>query len=506
MIPPTRYIDAGPGVALANPQASMAQGQANARMGATIAAIGAKGFEVAEKVRKMDEGAKIAEFMRQNDEQAENFSNSLMLRHDTEKWPSDWNSKTSTMRDSLSELGLSPEGRARAEMELADWTSKRAIEFEGRAAIKTVGMARAKYTNTAEYHFGRGELEKGRETLRAGAEVGVFNPVELEEGLRMGDQIDAKVLLDEDIKANPLAALARLESGEFLENNPGADLDLVARGKRQAQAKFQEYRAGEMDTLEGKLNADDLKASDIKAARFLTDEDRADLAGAMAQKAPPSNEQHAKAWEPLALLREARTDPRITPEAYRTIWNETRGIVLRGIAPRWQGDIKKELSYLSPAGRSPDGGGLAGGYTMADLEAEGRAIAFRARDAGLFGTIAEDAKPADREKAFRKAEDVRLEVKRWLSTQRETTPEKVREYTDNLISGDRVKSTARELQSFVPGTGQSLRSKPAPAIPTLPPKKSARDKANPDPLEIPPGDSSATDALLPARRLESFIK
>jgi hypothetical protein len=228
----------------------------------------------------------------------------------------------------------------------------------------------------------------------------------------------------------------------------------------------------------------------------------------MAQKAPPSNEQHAKAWEPLALLREARTDPRITPEAYRTIWNETRGIVLRGIAPRWQGDIKKELSYLSPAGRAPDGGGLTGGYTKADLEAEGRAIAFRARDAGLFGTIAEDAKPADREKAFRKAEDVRLEVKRWLSTQSEATPEKVREYTDNLISGDRVKSTARELQSFVPGTGQSLRSKPAPApaIPALPPKKSARDKANPDPLEIPPGDSSATDALLPARRLESFIK
>jgi len=506
MIPPTRYIDAGPGVALANPQVAMAQGQANARMGATIAAVGANGFEVAEKVRKMDEGAKIAKFMRQNDEQAANFSNGLMLRHDTEKWPSDWNSQTSTMRDSLSELGLSPEGRARAEMELAEWTSQRAIAFEGQAASKMVGMARAEYTKTAEYYFGRGETDKGRETLRGGGELGVYSPVELEEGFRMGDQIDAKILLDEDIKADPLGTLARLESGEFLDNNPGADLDLVDRGKRQAQAQFQEYRGGEMDTLEGKLDSGDLKPDDIKAARFLTDKDRAALAGAMAQKDPPSNEDHAKSWEMLSILREARDDPQTTPEQYRTLWNEARGSILRRVPPKWAGDVKKEISYLSPAGRSPDGGGLTSGYTKTDLEAEGRAIAFRARDAGFFGTIAEDAKPADREKAFRKAEDVRLEVKRWLSTQREATPEKVREYTDNLISGDRVKSTARELQSFVPGTGQSLRSKPAPAVPALPPKKAAKDKTNPDPLEIPPGDSSATDALLPARRLESFIK
>ena len=504
MIPTTRYIDAVPGVPLANPQAAMVQGEAMARMGETISAIGEKGFQIAERVRKIDEGRKISAFMRAADEEAATFSLELMRRSDTDKWPGEWKQKASTLRANVHSLGLSPEGKARVEMELSDWTSKRTINFETQAAVKSLELGRAQYINDADHYFRRGDVERGRKTLMDGGEAGLFNPVEIEEGLRRGDEIAAETALAEDIKSDPMGTLARLESGEFLEVTPGADLQIVDRGKRQAQARIQELRGGEMDKLETAAIQGTLKPRDLEAAQFISDRDRAALSGTLTKSEPPSKEEHANAWKVLDVLREAREDPAVTPEQYREIWNEARGDVLARIAPQWQGDLKKELSYLSPAGRSPDGGTFSAGYTREDLEAVGRNIAFRARDAGFFGPIAEDDPPAEREKAFRKAEDVRLEVKRWLSTQREPTPEMVREYTDSLISGDRIKSTARELQSFVPGTGQRFRA--APAMPPLPPIRGEKDKAAADPLEIQPGDADLSDALLPARQqLETFI-
>jgi hypothetical protein len=43
-------------------------------------------------------------------------------------------------------------------------------------------------------------------------------------------------------------------------------------------------------------------------------------------------------------------------------------------------------------------------------------------------------------------------------------------------------------------------------MPPLPPKSGTKDKATADPLQIPPGNAQASDALLPARQLETFIK
>ncbi len=502
-LPPTRYIDAGPGVPLANPNVAMAQGEAMARMGETISAIGEKGFQIAERVRNIEEGGKIADFMRKNDEQSATFSDGLMRRSDTAAWRSDWTSQTSTMREEVRNLGLSPEGRARAEMELADWTSKRTIHFESLANSKAVEMGRMQMTNAATHHFKRGDVDKGKQTLQEGAQLGLFDPAELEEGLRRGDEIAAETELGTEIDHDPKGTLARLESGEFLKFNPGADLQLVERGKRQALAKIEEGRGSEMDSLEAALITGELKPRDIEAAQFISEKDRAGMLAALEKHDAPTNEQHAKAWEILTTLREAREDPSMTQEQFRTLWNEARSSVLQRIAPQFQGDLKKELSYLSPAGRSTSGG-FGGGYDKADLEAVGRDIAFRSRDAGIFGSIADEATPAEKEKAYRMAEDVRLEVKRYVARDPQADPEKVREFTDSLISSSRVKSNAKDFQSFVPGSAQRLR--PAPAMPLLPPKSGTKDKSTSDPLQIPPGNAQASDALLPARQLETFIK
>ncbi len=502
-LPPTRYIDAGPGVPLADPSSAMAQGKAYAQMGATIAAIGEKGMEIAGKIRVIDETTKLTEFFQQAEMKAAEFSDSLMTRHDHEKFPADWEKINSKLRLDLRNLGVSPQALKKAEIEFADWTTRKTIRLESEAAAKTVEMGRKRTIDAADYHFQRGELEQGRKVLGDAGTAGLLSPLEIEQGVRRGEEVAATNTLIEDIERDPQTMLELLESGDYLATTPGADLQLVERGKRQARAVIQRYRGEEMDQLEADLGRGRLKARDIEAARYLSEKDRVALTSALTTLDPPGNEAHAAAWDILWKLREAREDSSITPEKYRELWNEARGGVLGKIPPQWQGDLKKELSYLSPAGRSTDGTSSAA-YTTADLEAVGRNIAFRARDAGFFGNIAEDATPAEKEKAFRRAEDIRLEVKRWLATQRDASPAAVREFTDGLISGDRIKDTARELRSFVPGTGQRFRA--APTMPALPSKQGAKDKAAADPLDIPPGATDASDALLPARQqLETFL-
>jgi hypothetical protein len=506
-LPPTRYIDAGPATPLANPQIAAATAKAHAMLGETIARIGERGMQFAEQIRKIDERTKITEFFHAADMQAAEFSQGLMTRNDTEKWGADFRKKVSKMTDDLRKLDLSPAALAEAEGKFLEWSGRRTIQFETQAAAKTVEVGKARAVNAANYYFERGQIEEGRQVLSDGGEAGLFNPAEIEEGQRRGDEIAADKNLAEDLKQDPRGTLARLESGEFLDSTPGADLDMVERGKRKAHAVMQDYRSLELDALEAKLGQGNLKPRDIKAASYLTERDRVALTNSLASLDPPSTEDHAAAWDVLSKLRDARNNPAVSAEKFRELWNDARGDVLQKVAPQWQGDLKKELSYLSPAGRSPDGEAPNTGYERTDLEALGRDVAFRARDAGFFGNLADDATPAEREKAYRKAEDIRLEVKRWISTQKEITPAQVREYTDSLISGDRIKTTAKDLSPFIPGSGQRFRPKPAAAMPPLPPKQGAKDKQNPDPLEIPPGAAAASDELLPARQqLETFIK
>lgn len=376
-------------------------------------------------------------------------------------------------------------------------------EESAKLALKRASLALDNEIRAATSYNDRPALDLA---LSNAEEAGLVLPEEKDALISSFERKTNATALEIAIEENPAAIAEELASADFLARHPGITQADIPQLQGAVRASAQRKRSEEMDLIEAALTDNLLQPEDIEDAVYLSPGDRAKvkhaIAAAQADKLP-SNEDHAKAWDLLTSLREYRADPATTQEQYRELWNEARGSVLARVAPKWQGDLKKELSYLSPAGRDAQPK-ISGEYEKGDLEALGRGIAFRARDAGFFGSMDEDATPQEKEKAFRKAEDVRLEVKRWLSTQREPTPEKVREYTDSLISGDRIKSTARELQSFVPGTAQRLRV--APPMPQLPPKQGAKDKETEDPLNIQPGNSGASDALLPARKqLETFI-
>ena len=501
---PTRYINAGPMPAQANAQPAMAAGRALESVGTAIAQTGAAGLEILGKVRRASEAGAISAFMAQADEKAGSFSIELARRSDTDAWPLDWKNRVASLKEDGKALGLSPEAAAQLDGEFSRWASTRSIHFETQAATKGLGIARAQTTQALDYYANRNDKEGFERTSRTAAAGGILNPAEVEQAQTHFREQEASIDLERMIDGNPQSLIDQPDE-TILAALPGATLDMVARGRNAAEAKVQQYRSDEMDTLEGALGTEKLSPKDIEAAAYLTPRDREALVDALGQKDPPSNENHGAAWGLLGTLRDARSDPSVTPENYRVLWNETRGSVLRRIAPKWQGDIRQELSNLSPAGRHTDPARIVTAYEKGDLEAQGRDVAFRARDAGFFGSVGDDAPPAEREKAFRKAEDIRLAVKRFVAGKPEAAPEEIRDFTDGLISGDRVKSNALQFQNFVPGAAQRLR--PAPAMPPLPAKSARKDQSAGDPMELPPGAGTASDALLPPlQQLENFLK
>ena len=499
---PTRYINAGPMPAQANPAVMMAPGKALENLGHSIEQTGEMGMELVARARKVAEGGAISAFMADAQSQAAEFANSLATRHDTDAWPQEWKNKAAEFHQRGKSLGLSPEGLARLNEEILNFTTQQGIRLETQGLSKKLGIARAQTRQSLEFQMSRGEKEDFDRTLAIAEDTGIYDPAEISHAKRTFSVMESATGLKQMLESDPQGMLD-LPDEHFLNVLPGISLEQIERGRSAARDKIQEFRSGEMDKLEVALNAGTIHQRDIEAARFITDKDRASLIDALGQKDPPSNENHGKAWGLLGTLREARQDPSITPDQYRKLFNETRGSVLRRIAPRWQGDIRQELSYLSPAGRAKDPAKIATAYERGDLEAQGRDVAFRARDAGLFGSVTDEATPAEREKAYRRAEDIRLQVKRYVAGKPQATPEEVRDFADAQISGDRVKTTVSELSPFIPGSAQRLR--PPPAMPQLPPKSGAKDKANPDPLQIPAGPGAASDALLPSKQLDTFL-
>lgn len=229
-LPPTRFIDAGPGVPLANPQVAMATGEAMARFGETIAQVGERGFQVMEKVRKVEEAGKLSAFFANADEQANQFSTELMSRSDTGAWPAEWKAARGNLRQQLKGLGLSPEAQAQAEIEFNDWGTRSTIRIETLAANKSLEMGRAQLANSMKYYASRDDSEAVRREASRGLASGTLNPVEHEQVLRDCDRIDAEKTLDELIQTDPHGTKTSLESGDFLANHPGATKEMVDRG------------------------------------------------------------------------------------------------------------------------------------------------------------------------------------------------------------------------------------------------------------------------------------
>lgn len=215
---------------------AMAAGQATVAIGKAIESMGETGLRLVERKRKVDEAGKMAAFLTNLDEEASRFSIDLARRSDTENWVEDWKQRTADISERAKALGLSPEAQARMQMELADWNSKRAIQFETQAATKSLGIARAQLTTSLDYHAARGDRDGFERDLKTGMDGGVFNPAEADEARMRFERSAAGVDLQRRIDADPAGVLAELEDPEkFLKANKHATISMVEAARVEAK-------------------------------------------------------------------------------------------------------------------------------------------------------------------------------------------------------------------------------------------------------------------------------
>lgn len=383
------------------------------------------------------------------------------------------------------------------------------IQDSARLTTKRAALALENEINAAKR---TGDRQLFTKAINTGTEAGVIVPEQIERLSQDFDRSLASQTLDLAIQDDPALVLQDIERPDFFQRMPGLSQEDVPHIRRAAEQSAQRHRAEQLDLIQEALLQKKLTPADIEAADYLKAEDRAEIRRALERDAAPtpqplSAEEHGKAWDTLLSLREAFTDPEISDSQYAARFNDTRARVLSVIAntpEAFRGDITGELARRSPANRSAEKLLPAVGTDKAELKAIALDRVTRARTAGMFGNVAEDAPPAEREKAYRRAEAIRLQISQHVERNADKIglPE-IESFTDSLISGDRIKSNARDFRPFIPGSAQRLR--PVPALPVLPPKQGTKDKATPDPLQIPPGDGTASADLLPSRQLETFL-
>lgn len=399
-------------------------------------------------------------------------------------------------------------------------------DFEGFAsrAIIDQGAATAKLSQRRALLATQNELRKAQAyndrpgfeaALSTAEEAGILLPEESERFRMEFDRSAAASELDAGIEQDPAGVMLDMEQPDFLSRFPGLTPADLPRLKDAARGSAQRKRQEETDLIAAAMMENKLQPEDIEAAEYLTPIDRAKFSDALQniQNAkPPSAEVHGKAWDTLLALREAFKSPGVSDAEYAARWNDARAEVLSLVATvpaAYRGDITSELSRRSPSART----GTPEEPPEFGQKAELKAIALdriaRARSAGMFGPIADDADPVKREAAYRKAEEIRLRVSEFVDRKKadEIGFDEVTAFADSLISGDRVKSAVQDMRQFIPGSGQRFRlPSPTPQIPALPPKSAPKDMKAEDPLQLSPGPAESSDALLPAlQMLDQFL-
>jgi hypothetical protein len=506
-LPPQQYVQVGPSAPSANSSSAVNAALAVGKIGEAISEVGDKLFRVAEAGRKATEGKQVSEFMLGLDRQAADFSNKLMSRNDPEKWSEDWDQKVSSFKESLDGIEMSPEGKSMMQERFSDWATRRSIAFGAQASARSVHDFKATAGNAMQYYVDRNEFEAAEDQFGVLAGSGVLSKPEIEEARRGLDRARAMKETDNLINEDPEFARDSIKKDDWIQRTPGATAVDQKRALSAAEAKIEELRQGEIDFVETALDNGTIRPHDLDASQYLTAKDKAKIQKAMITTDAPTNEQHAQAWQAMDDLRAARENPEISQEEYRRRFNEARTDALGFVPPQWQGDIKQELSYLSPAGRAPSGGSNSGINSSEDLKAVGRQVIFGARDSGLFGATDKDANEPAKAKAYLEAEKLRVEVNRYINTHPDASVDDVELYAAGLVSNKASSSTATKLPMLsIPGSGVPLRTRifnqPTPRKkPSTEVQKA--DQNAPMPSESVPPNS---DLLPPIKRLEERSK
>lgn len=463
-LPPISYLMQGQ-VQAPTPSnnAAMAPARAQAALGEALGEVADLAADVGTRIRQTEEAGKRTEFFAGIEQEAAAFNNSLLTRSDYTEWGGEFQTLATEWRNRASEMGLSPEGRRVLDAQLLDFSGRRQIQLETTAALKRVEDGKVRVAASLQANAARGDLEGVERDLGELPNLG-FSPAERE-------QIETETMrqftvgeLERQIEEDPTPFVKVLP-----EQYP--DLSNADRRRLESLAKnqVQEYREGEFSALEAMLLEGTLEENNIDSARYLTDKDRAEFRRGIDNTTPPKKEVFLSAWRLTDNLREARQDPSISQEQYRELFNETRAKVIGSIPPNYQGDLKKELGYLSPAGRDPSAPRDQSAITPEDLNALARGQINRALDAAVFGKVGEDATPQEKEAAYRRAEDLRIEAKRYIGTKKEMLPGEVRSFVDSMISGGKTTTAAKTLLPKIPGMGAGLTGRSAVPFGQLPP-------------------------------------
>lgn len=320
-----------------------------------------------------------------------------------------------------------------------------AAEDAQKLSVKRATLAFQSELTAAKESGNREQYEAARDTARDALGLVPEEIHALDDDFDRTTQILGNRLQAQD---SPLDAIESLESDSFLSNNPHLTPDDQQQLLRFAKSQAQHKRSEEIDLLEEALIMGKLNPVDIEAAPHLTIKDRRSLATAYEKskgEEPISQQEYLNAWKVADTLRAARTDPKVTDDAYRLIHNEARADILARVPPSLQGDLKKELGYLSPAGR--DASAPAKPSDRAELESIARSQITRAHNAGALGETGSDASYAANEKSARRAEDIRLEVKKFITDNPKATAPEIRAFTDSLI-GNSIGSDTTLLEAI----------------------------------------------------------
>lgn len=264
-LPPTRYIDAGPGVPLANPNVAMAPGLAMSRLGESIEQVAAVGFQIGEKLRRIDDAGKLASIFTNIEKEASDFSLGLMTRDDTDNWKQEYAEKASAWKQTGADAKLSPEGRAVFEQRFQNWDTNQSIRLATVQANKTLEMGRGRISNGMAFYEGQGNYEASRGLLQDARGAGLLNSVEHEKGVMELANREAEYHMGEELKGDPQQVLDRIKNKQL---QPGETVEMHAKMAKQAESQLRDYKLGaQEEILNGIANGTVTQDSDFKRLR-----------------------------------------------------------------------------------------------------------------------------------------------------------------------------------------------------------------------------------------------
>jgi hypothetical protein len=429
---------------------------AMAGVGGDISQLGDKAMDFLVKQQRVKNVQMANEMEMAAAEMFGQFENEMRTNPNPDQWTGQWSQRLEDFQKQFVPDNLAPEQKAMIGERYSNFATRTTLQVAEMATVTGIGQARLTGENRRNQAIRLGDYDAGLESLEMDKEAGLLSLPEFEAKLAEFDRQFETESVNGLVEEDPMVTLSELqeknEDGTW-KNFTGLEPHDRKRAISQAEAQIQEYRQQEMDLLDLALDSGTLQPKDIEAANYLSETDRKRWAQALEASDPPSSEVHSQAWDILFENRERFADPSLTDAEYAKQWNDMRSKMASLIPKQYAGDINQELSYRSPANRKAVRSNPPGYNDPQELKTMGYNQLKRARDAGMFGDISEEADKKTREEAYWKEARYRLDVSKFLKQNRDATAEQIEEFTDKLITGDRGAKAINLMKPALPGYG-----------------------------------------------------